>query len=466
MKVTIMTPVYPPNIAIGGGVAITYGALSAKLESLGHSVQVLSPRLHNLDHGSSTLYKDFPVIFPTLANLQALSGAIQSSDVVVCPDDNNLPFLAYLCKMHDKPLLFNIHTNVQSLLEQSPRLFLNSFAAPLIGTFVTLSSHLSTETFTTSPSYAEHLRRKHCRVDGVFSPRIKLAVFTLPDSAQAVAEARAWLSNGRPHLPLLLCAGRLSHEKRIALLARAKPRGVILAVVGDGPDAAAVQALALLDDEVVVHVKMQNQDRLRTLYKACDFLVSASAFETLGMTVAEAHMCGVPVAVQSAPGFVSQVIPGRNGFLVNFDDDADEARAQLAHALGARPSRAQVLATLDERWDARLEDLQNVVLRLARAGRGDKDAAAAGVALKAVLTLVMLVYWFLYSVTTFPFNTLESRVRAVEFPLLPPAALLLAPSSLFAPSSATRAHGFSGRAVLLAIMLYAAQLDGAWLAVR
>jgi len=284
------------------------------------------------------------------------------------------------------------------------------------------------------------------RVDGVFSPRIKLAVFTLPDSAADIAAARHWLSRGNVHKPVLLVAGRLSHEKRIPLLARAKPAGVVLAVVGDGPDAQSIAELEQYED-VFVHVGMVDQDRLRVLYKACDLLVSASAFETLGMTVAESHMCGRPVAVQAAPGFVSQVIPGRNGFLVNYDD-ADEARAQLAHALAHAPSQAQVLESLQDRWDAKLEDLQDVVVRMAQQGR-----APANWWLKALLTLVMAVYWFLYSVTTLPFNTLTHRVRKFEWPRIVPAlSLPRLPAAV--------PHGVSGRVVFVAFMLYGARVDG------
>ena len=49
------------------------------------------------------------------------------------------------------------------------------------------------------------------------------------------------------------------------------------------------------------------QHRLRVLYKAADVLVSASKFETLGMTVIEAQLCGTPAVVQNAAGFVTQV---------------------------------------------------------------------------------------------------------------------------------------------------------------
>ena len=71
-----------------------------------------------------------------------------------------------------------------------------------------------------------------------------------------------------------------------------------IVIVGDGPEEEAVKVSKLANNKnVIVHRGMVNQERLRVLYKAADFLVSASKFETLGMTVAEAGVCGTPVIV-------------------------------------------------------------------------------------------------------------------------------------------------------------------------
>jgi len=404
-RVLVITPVYPPNIAIGGGVAVTYGALTTKLQKRGHDVEVLSPRLDNLDYGKSILYKNFPVIFPTFANIQRIVNATEKCDVVVCPDDCGIVFYAFIACWKNKPLLFNMHTNVKMVLDMSPDFILRWVAAPCVGAFFRVCSHISTRTMTTSPSYHDVLVSTGHRCDGVFSPRIKTAVFEQEDSEEEIRKARIWLCGGLEELtsrPVLLYAGRLSHEKRIRELVAAKPAGCVLSIVGDGPEAKVLFADHHDPSQgVFVLVGMQDQSRLRVLYKASDFLVSASKFETLGMTVLESHLCGTPVAVQKAAGFVSQVTEGKNGFFINYDD-ADEARAQLELALKNKPTKAMIAETVEARWDGGLEELDDVVINMANAGR-PRD-------FWLIMWPAIIVYFIIYSLMSFPFNTLTNRV--------------------------------------------------------
>jgi len=403
--ILIVTPVYPPNISIGGGVAVTYGALTAKLEKLGHKVEVLSPRLDNLDHGTSILYKNFPVIFPTFSNIEAIADATERSDVVVCPDDCGLVFYSFIACWKDKPILFNMHTNVKMVLDMSPEFILRWFAAPCVGAFFKFCSHLSTKTMTTSPSYCEQLIKTGHRCDGVFSPRIKTSVFEHEDSEEEIAKSRLFLCGGNEALtkrPVFLYAGRLSHEKRIKEVVAAKPANSVVAIVGDGPQATELfNLLNKPEDGVFVLVGMQDQAKLRVLYKASDFLVSASKFETLGMTVLESHLCGTPVAVQKAAGFISQVTEGENGFFVDYDD-AEVARAQLEHAVLHKPTKEMIAETVKRRWDGELEELDGVVLSLAETGREIK--------LQWWMWPLIITFFIIYNVLSYPFNTLTDRV--------------------------------------------------------
>ena len=410
-NILVITPVYPPNIAIGGGVAVTYGALSSKLEKLGHHVEVLSPRLDNLDHGTSILYKNFPVIFPTFNNLETILEATDRCDVVVCPDDCGIVFYAFIACLKNKPLLFNMHTNVKMVLDLSPEFILRWVAAPCVGAFFKLCSRLSTRTMTTSPSYQDVLIKTGHRCDAVFSPRIKTAVFEQDDSEEEVKKARLFLCGGmeeKASLPILIYAGRLSHEKRIRELIAAKPVETVLSIVGDGP-----QATELFKDyhnpssNVFILVGMQDQSRLRVLYKASDYLVSASKFETLGMTVLESHLCGTPVAMQKAAGFISQVTEGRNGFFIDYDN-ADVARDQLEVALKNKPSKEMIAETVKTRWDGGLEELDDVVLDMAEKGR-ENDFTWW-------MWPTMILYFIIYNLMSYPFNTLTNRVTRVPVP--------------------------------------------------
>jgi len=406
-KVLIITPVFPPHVTVGGGVAVTVGALTDKLIEKGCEVQVLSPRLGNVDFGTSTLYPSFPVQFPTLYNLRLFWNCISKADIVCCPDNTVMPFLLTFCHLLNKPLWFNLHTNVRQLLEMTGP-FGKYISAPICDNFIRGCSNLTAATYTTSPSYREVLLQRGYRVDGVFSPKIKLSVFETADSDDEVKEARKWLCGARefPEHTLLIYAGRFSHEKSIELLVKALPPKCVLAIVGDGPGAAGdtIARLHCPERRVFVHRGMLDQARLRVLYKASDFLVSASSFETLGMTVAEANVCGIPVIVQHATGFSTQVVQGENGFLIDFND-TEKAISGIEYSISHRPNREQINAVInsDTFWFSKLPNLEEEVLKMAANG-GNRDKWGCGHVRTWIMVPCLVVFYAVFWMIGFPFN--------------------------------------------------------------
>lgn len=404
LRVLLITPVYPPFVSVGGGVAITYGALHDKLVGRGHQVTVISPRLENCDHGETNLYLGQPVIWSSLSNLWMFWRLFEQHDVAVCPDETQLPFFIFFSHLTGTPLLFNMHTNFRMVLEGGS-MAARWLAAPIMDNSLKWLSWLAPMAMTTSPSYRDVLVKRGFRVDGVFSPRIKLAVFeTRTESDEEIAQARQWLIGTEvPFQPthVLIFAGRWSHEKRINLLPKALPKGVVLAVVGDGPRSQA-KKIELLHDPangVVVHKGIVDQKRLATLYRASDFLVSASAFETLGMTVAESCLCGTPVIVQNASGFTSQVVDGENGFLVDFT--VKNAREVVAECIRNKPTEARVLKTLEARWDADLPNLEVIVEQLASKPKSEWQCYTPWLFL---YWINIIGYFFAWRVMSWPFQ--------------------------------------------------------------
>jgi glycosyltransferase involved in cell wall biosynthesis len=98
---------------------------------------------------------------------------------------------------------------------------------------------------------------------------------------------------------LCVYVGRISREKRIDIIAEAigSIDGAYLAIVGDGPDADAFQALHGKDNRIHCKPRFLTHEELAEVYASSDVHVSASQFETLGNTVLEAFACGVPVVV-------------------------------------------------------------------------------------------------------------------------------------------------------------------------
>lgn len=206
-----------------------------------------------------------------------------------------------------------------------------------------LNSRIAAGAWTRSAEYQKELAKMYIPVRGVVFLSDQYDVFMKDDTPDAIRQARSFLSAGQPHLPLLLFCGRIIREKRIPLLIAAKPEGMVLAIVGGGKDAHEIAKFHDPAKGVVCHVvRRVEQDELRVFFKAADIHVSASDFETLGNTVHESLLCKTPVLVQNSGGYVSQVVNGVNGYLVDWRD-VPSVQASLQKML-LHPVRAAPLA--------------------------------------------------------------------------------------------------------------------------
>ena len=135
-----------------------------------------------------------------------------------------------------------------------------------------------------------------------------------------------------PHRPLLLGLGRLHTDKGfdIAIRALARLPGVHLAIAGDGPERAALAALAAREGVAArVHFLGWRNDA-GALLKAADAFVCSSRIEPLGNMVIEAWSAGCPLVAAAAAGPVELIEQGRDGLLVPNEDPAALAEAIAA----------------------------------------------------------------------------------------------------------------------------------------
>jgi len=135
---------------------------------------------------------------------------------------------------------------------------------------------------------------------------------------------------GSPRLRLV-SVGRLVDHKRTDVLLRAVARAddVHLEVVGEGPEMAALTALAAelgVGDRVDFLGRLSHDDTMGRL-AAADALVSATAYEGLPHTVIEALVCGTPVVTTPAGGVVEAVEHEVNALLVDPGDATGFAAA-------------------------------------------------------------------------------------------------------------------------------------------
>lgn len=148
---------------------------------------------------------------------------------------------------------------------------------------------------------------------------------------------------------LIVCIGRLSPEKDQATLIRAMsvlPASLRwrLAIVGDGPERPALEALSRslgLTDRIVFIGEVA--DPFSFVMRA-RLAVCSSIYEGLGNAVIEALACGTPVVSTDCPYGPAEILQaGRYGKLTPVGDAAALAAA-IAAALDAAPDRAALMA--------------------------------------------------------------------------------------------------------------------------
>jgi glycosyltransferase involved in cell wall biosynthesis len=143
---------------------------------------------------------------------------------------------------------------------------------------------------------------------------------------------------------LLLGLGRLHPNKAFDVLIRALPRlpGVHAVIAGEGPDRAALAALAR-DQGVAgrVHLPGWRTD-VANLLAAADLFVCSSRQEPLGNMVIEAWSARRPVIAAAVGGPAELIAQDRTGLLVPADIPA--AFTAAIEALLADPARAAALA--------------------------------------------------------------------------------------------------------------------------
>jgi glycosyltransferase involved in cell wall biosynthesis len=116
--------------------------------------------------------------------------------------------------------------------------------------------------------------------------------------------------------PFLLAVSALAPYKRLDLAIRAAATvGMPLTVVGSGPEASALRALAADCGGDVTFAGWLSNDQVRDLYRRCRAVVMAGV-EDFGMVPVEAQACGRPVVALGEGGVCDSVIGGVTGILV------------------------------------------------------------------------------------------------------------------------------------------------------
>ena len=127
---------------------------------------------------------------------------------------------------------------------------------------------------------------------------------------------------------VIIHVGRVSYEKDIDMVIRAMRHvDAHLLIVGKGPAKDDLEELvkSLRLEDKITFTGFGSDEDLPRFYNMGDMVVSASKFETQGLTILEAMATGKPVACRNGRAFAEIVKDGVNGYL--FDDDDECVRA-------------------------------------------------------------------------------------------------------------------------------------------
>lgn len=202
---------------------------------------------------------------------------------------------------------------------------------------------------------AQYLRRYR-----VPESRIRIVPYCIDVDAFASAAARGRADRERLRAEfgaahdesIVLFVGKFIALKEIPTLIDAMARlvasgqAVRLVLVGSGPLAGELAAMANARSLPVTFVGFVNQTRLPEVYAAADVLVLPSSSETWGLVVNEAFACGVPAVVSDRVGCgPDMIVEGLTGSIISVGD-----AERLANAIDYWihvPNKAVIRRALD-----------------------------------------------------------------------------------------------------------------------
>lgn len=319
MRVALFTETFLPKI---DGVVTRVVRTLDQLSALGHQGIIFAPEYRHAENVRT--YQGFRVIrlksipfkpwYPEL-RLGMPSHRIYSEIKEFAPDVVHTvnPFVigawgTLVAMQFDLPLIASFHTDLRQYAE---RLKVHFLIPP--GQVLVRNVHNTAQiNLTTSIPMVNTAREMGIKRIRVWPKAVDSNHFHPSNRSDSMRE---FLSEGQPEKPLLLCVGRLSHEKRVSWLLEPlrNLKDVRLAIVGGGPaEDELKQRFAGTPTFFAGYLKGR---QLQEAYASADVFAFPSDTETLGFVAMESMASGVPVVGANAGGIPDVIQDGVNGLL-------------------------------------------------------------------------------------------------------------------------------------------------------
>lgn len=359
MRIAIVTETFLPSVD-GVVTRLRHGVEHAT--SQGHEVLVIAPDLGVREHAEARVvgmpavtlpfYRERPFALPSRRVQSVLDDF--APDVVHAAQPLLLASSGALgAHRRGIPLVASYHTHIPRYLDLYPAW---RWGRPLLWRHIRRRHALADVNLATSAAMAQELSAHGIEHLRVLRRGVDTEAF---GKSRGTPEMRRRLSGGREHRTLLVYVGRLAAEKEIAtLLPLARREDIALAVIGDGPERAALEA-AFAGTGTCFLGFLSGED-LAEAFASADAFVFPSVTETLGLVIAEAMASGLPVVAARSGPTIEQVSDGEDGLL--YDRGDEQSLLSAVDRLGevgavgrmgrAARARAEALS-----WEAASADL-------------------------------------------------------------------------------------------------------------
>ncbi|MDR0508411.1 MAG: glycosyltransferase [Candidatus Methanoplasma sp.] len=339
MRIAIMTDSYLPT---RDGVVTAVMTLSKSLRDLGHTVFIIAPdpgegqREQGVYYFPAMKFRKYPdyflPIFPS-----GKRGLIESLDVDII-HIHGVAFMAIKGLMVSRatgiPAVATYCTNVVDTLEfyspmPMPADIQSKLAWIYMRNFLKRPKCVIALTPATLTEFKENsVRTKRTEVIPV---GIDVNRFRLELDGSEIRKR-----HGLTDEKVVIHVGRVSFEKNIGVPIKAVkhlPENIKLMIVGKGPAFQEMKDLVKAEglEHRVIFTGFVPDDELPLYYSAADIVVSASRFETQGLTIAEAMACGIPAACSDGRAFLDVVEEGVNGYF--FKDTPEQCAGAIMKCL-------------------------------------------------------------------------------------------------------------------------------------